>query len=265
MENLIVIKLGGSVITDKKSMPPRVNLKSLRRIAKEIAVCGAPLLIVLGGGAHGHQAAHKHGFGNPNTPPDRLLLGIPDIRRNMSQLASRVEEELSQQGVLGAIFSPFNFVTLHDGFIHNFPTEIIEQTLNAGISVIIHGDVCIDMKKAASILSGDTIAVFLAEKFQAKSVFIGTNVDGVLTENPEINPDAKHIPLIDKTNKDQILALTGPSSSIDVTGGMAKKISELLDLANHKIDVVIFNLLIPNRLTNLFLGKPIICTRISLN
>lgn len=262
LENLVIVKLGGSVITHKETSPPAINEKHLSRIVKELTAHDGKLIVVLGGGAHGHQAAHKHGFGNPDTDPKQLLAGIPEIRHNMSLLASKVEEELNTQGIPGVVFSPFTFVTLHNNLIGNFPLELVEETLNAGIAVIIHGDVCIDKTKAASILSGDTIAKYLAEELKPKAVFIGTNVDGVMDANPETNPDAKPIPLINNSNKDRILALTGPSSSTDVTGGMTKKITELLELANHDVDIVIFNLLVTGRLTALFGNESVVCTRI---
>ena len=265
LDSPIIVKLGGSVITHKGSSPPRVNDEHLRRIAEELAVCNSPLIVVLGGGAHGHQAAYKHGFGFPHSSSKQLLAGIPDIRHNMSLLASRVEDEMSRQGVPSVVFSPFTFVTLRDNLIDDFPTDIIKKTLETGAAVIIHGDVCFDVIKSTSILSGDTIAVYLAEKLTAKAVFIGTNVDGVLEENPHINPRAQYIPLIDQSNMNQVLTHTGPSSDTDVTGGMAKKISELLELSNQNIDIAIFNLLIPGRLTDLLKENPTICTRIQIS
>jgi len=265
LENLVIVKLGGSVITHKESVPPTINEQHLSRIVKELAVHDGQLIVVLGGGAHGHQAAHKHGYGNPDTNPEKLLAGIPEIRHNMLQLASRVEDEFRTQGISGVIISPFMLATLQNGLIDNFPVDIIKSTLNAGIAVIIHGDVCYDKTKAASILSGDTIAKYLTEELQPKAVLIGTNVDGVMDDNPDTNPNAKHIPLINNSNKNQILTKSGPSSSIDVTGGMAKKITELLELASYDVDVAIFNLLIPGRLVALLQNDDVICTRIQSN
>ena len=258
----MIVKLGGSVITHKESSPPAVNEEHLGRIAKELTNHDGELIVVLGGGAHGHQAAHKHGFGNPDTIPEQLLAGIPEIRHNMTLLASRVEKELNTQGIPAVVISPFMFVTLNNNLIDRFSTEIIEETLKAGVTVIIHGDVCIDKTKSASILSGDTIAKYLTEQLKPKAVFIGTNVDGVMDDNPMVNPNAKPIPVINNSNKTEILALTGPSSSTDVTGGMTKKITELLDLANLNVDIVIFNLLAAGRLTALFENKSVVCTRI---
>jgi isopentenyl phosphate kinase len=262
LTDLIIVKLGGSVITHKESSPPKVDEKNLSRIAAELTSHDGQLIVVVGGGAFGHQAAYKYGFGNPDTDSKQLLNGIPEIRHNMLLLASRVEEELSNQGIPSVVISPFMFVKLENNLIEQFPLEIIRQTLNSGITVIIHGDVCFDVTGTAAILSGDTIVKYLAEQLHPKSVFIGTNVDGVMDDNPIENPDAKHIPLINNSNKDEILAVTGPSSSIDVTGGMTKKITELLDLASQDMEIVIFNLLVPNRLVALIANESVICTRI---
>jgi isopentenyl phosphate kinase len=262
--NPIIIKLGGSVITHKDSSPPRINEEHLSRIVEELTICKTPLIIVLGGGAYGHQAAHRHGFGNPESSSKQRLAGIPDIRHNMSLLASKVEDEMNSHGVPSVVFSPFTFVTLRDNLIKDFPTTIIKRTLETGTAVVIHGDVCFDENESASILSGDTIAVYLAEELAAKAVFIGTNVDGVLEEDPQYNPKARYISLINHSNMNQVLLHTGPSSSTDVTGGMKKKIKDLLGLSNQNTDIAIFNLLIPGRLTELLLGKPTICTRIQI-
>ena len=83
-----------------------------------------------------------------------------------------------------------------------------------------------------------------------------------MDDDPAVNPNAKHIPFINNSNKTEILSLTGPSSSTDVTGGMTKKISELLDLADLNVDIVIFNLIVAGRLTALFENNSVICTRI---
>lgn len=258
----MIVKLGGSVITRKDSTPPEVNLEHLSRIAQELTYHKGKLIVVLGGGAHGHQAAQKYGFGSPDTPPSQLLQGIPEIRHNMTLLSTSVERTLNEQGLPGVVLSPFMFVTLRNNTIEDFPLGIIETSLNNGLVLIIHGDVCIDSSKSASILSGDTIATYLAIKLSARAVFLGTNVDGVLEIDPNLKPDAKHIPLINKSNRDTILQKTGPSSSIDVTGGMKKKIDELLRLSDQNVDVAIFNLLVPGRLKDLLLGNPTICTRI---
>ena len=262
LDNLTIIKLGGSVITRKDSIPPEVNDEHIHRIARELRGYDGKLIVVLGGGAHGHQAAHKYGYGNPSTPTNQLLDGIPPIRHNMTLLSTFIEQVFNEEGLPGVVLSPFMFVTLNNNEIEKFPLEMIKSILSKNLVLIIHGDVCIDKTKSASILSGDTIAAYLGHNLSTKRVLIGTNVDGVLETDPQIDPHAKYIPLINKSNQDLILKNTGPSSATDVTGGMNKKIRELLTLANQNVEVIIFNLLVPGRLSDLLKGNPIVCTRV---
>jgi isopentenyl phosphate kinase len=262
--DLTIIKLGGSAITHKSLSPPQVKDKVLTRISKEIKVSDDQLIIVLGGGAHGHQAAQTYGFGDSKTSQERLLDGIPLIHHNMNILSMAVEDAMSNENIPAVIFSPFSFVTLNNRAITNFPTNIIEKALHSKFAIILHGDVCFDTSLGASILSGDTITAYLANKLNAKRVFIGTNVDGVYEDNPQYNPDAKHIPVVNSTNIDKVIKGAGTSITTDVTGGMSRKIIELLDLAGKDIRIVIFNLLIPGRLKKLLVGEPTLCTEIKL-
>jgi len=160
------------------------------------------------------------------------------------------------------VIPPFPLASLTDGKIENFPLEVIKKTLNSGHAVITHGDVCYDSIRGASILSGDTIMTYLATQLKASSVFVGTDVDGVLDANPNENPNAKIIPIISENNKEEALRVAGPSNSTDVTGGMAKKIHDLFLISQLGIEVVIFNLSAPGRLKGLLKGDQIICTRI---
>jgi isopentenyl phosphate kinase len=256
------VKLGGSVITHKGTSPPTINEENIIRTADELSTHKDGLIVVLGGGAHGHQAAHSYGFGNLSTKRERLLMGIPHIRHNMSILATEVESALNNKGIPTVVIPPFNVAILKNKKIKTFSTTIMKRVLENGFVVLTHGDVCFDEDMGASILSGDTIAVYLAKALATKSVYIGTDVDGVLDDDPSINPSAKHIPIINQTNKDEVLKTVGPSKNTDVTGGMSKKVHELLELAKHDIDIVIFNLTVPNRLTSLLSDKRTICTRI---
>jgi len=262
LKSLTIVKLGGSVITYKSSSPPRVNETSLDRIAHELQDYSGELIIVLGGGAHGHQAAHLYGFADSKSPKELLLKGIPPIRHNMSTLATNIESSLNKVGIPAIVLPPFCSVILRNGLIHKFPTTIFRKSLDNGLVVVTHGDVCFDEVHTASILSGDTIAVYLAEQLNAKSILIGTDVDGVLDDNPKDNPSAKHIPIINQENKKVVLSKVGPSTSTDVTGGMAKKVSELLEITRPDRQIIIFNLTVPNRLKSLLQNESTICTRI---
>jgi isopentenyl phosphate kinase len=261
---LTIIKLGGSVITHKEKVPPQLNYKTLNHITDELADCDDNLIIVLGGGSYGHQTAHQYGYGNQDTPKEKLLEGIGPIRDNMTELSNKVKQEFSRKDIKSIVLPPFTHVLLNNREISSYSTEIIERSLNSGYRVITHGDVCFDNSLGASILSGDTIISYLAKHLHADRVFIGTNVDGVLEQNPDTNPNAKHIPIITQSNMSEVLQLAGTSNTTDVTGGMHRKITELIDLAEASIKIYIFNLAVPGRLESLIKEKQTICTIVSL-
>ncbi len=261
--SLAIVKLGGSVITHKSECPPRTNYVALQRIAKELKTIEAPLLLILGGGAHGHQAANAYGYGNPRSTPDARLKGVPHIRHNMTLLSHDVQNTLQELGLPAVVIPPFCTTILKNGDVNEYFTKSISYSLDAGFIVITHGDVCFDLHEGAMILSGDTLVNWLADKLDATLILVGTDVDGIFDANPTIDPNASLLEKITPTTADQLVAEAGPSSAVDVTGGMSKKLSELLALARKGREVVIFNLTVPGRLERLLRHQDVPCTRIS--
>src|SRR3989475_11158888 len=69
---MLLVKLGGSVVTEKTHLrTPRSA--AIRRLARELASLGGPLLIVHGAGSSGHILASRHRLNDGgSTPPRRL-------------------------------------------------------------------------------------------------------------------------------------------------------------------------------------------------
>lgn len=264
MNRLTMIKLGGSAITFKDKFPPTINESVINNAAEDIASYNGKVIIVLGGGAHGHQAAHKYGYGNNKTPKKRLLKGVPEIRRNMSLLSSQVEQIFNEYHVGAVVVDPFSFALMRSGKILSFPTDIIRMALEANLMVITHGDVCFDEQRGASILSGDVIITHLARELGASRLLLGTNVDGVFTQDPTVNSKAELVSEINIENRGGVIEGVTSSSRTDVTGGMNLKLRELLNLAENGIEIVIFNLEVPHRLKKVLEGQNVPCTRVCL-
>jgi isopentenyl phosphate kinase len=106
--------------------------------------------------------------------------------------------------------------------------------LENDIVPVIHGDVVLDKYTKFSIVSGDQIIAHLAREFKPHKVGVGTNVDGVLYKGKTL----RHLYPTDFNRLKQ--EITG-SENMDVTGGMLKKVSELVELANFGISSQIFN------------------------
>lgn len=255
LKDICIVKLGGSAITFKDLTPPKTNVSLLERVARELASYKGRLVIVLGGGAHGHQTAHRFGYGSPDASITDILSGIPHIRHNMSVLSQEVETQINKHGLNAVVHPPFCSVLLRNGKIKEYPLYHYRKSLESGLTVLTHGDVCFDMQKGASILSGDTIVTHLTRNLKPKSVLIGTDVDGVYKGDPKTNPDALFVPQLDSSNLHEVLRFAGPSGSTDVTGGMRRKLEELIDIAKYTEKIAIFNLTVPDRLQALLQHK----------
>ncbi|TFF87034.1 isopentenyl phosphate kinase family protein [Candidatus Thorarchaeota archaeon] len=262
LKDICILKLGGSAITFKNLKPPRTNTALLERVTQELTSYPGRFLIVLGGGAHGHQAAARFGYGDPETPMSEILSGIPHIRHNMSTLAQEVETCFNRFDLDAVVHPPFCSVLLRSSEIEDYPLILYKKSLDSGLTIITHGDVCFDLERGASILSGDTIVTYLTQKLKPKMVLIGTDVDGVYRGDPRTNPNATFVPQMDKSNTDDILRHAGPSGNIDVTGGMKTKLEALVGIARHTGKLAVFNLTVPGRLHDLLHGNETKCTTI---
>ncbi len=85
-----------------------------------------------------------------------------------------------------------------------------------------------DRRQGCSILSGDQIASYLFTHLEADQVLHGTNVKGVFTADPFRDPAARFVEVVDLRAVKEIPAGVGGSSVTDVTGGLRKKLEELL-------------------------------------
>jgi len=180
----------------------------------------------------------------------------------MTLLALQAEQALSESGRPAVVIPPFCIARMQNGRILTFDSAVLSDILETGLTIVTHGDVCIDTVRGASILSGDSILTYLTQKLQPDEALIGTDVDGVFDSNPHTNPTARLIPLIEPSNRDQTLAATGPSKSTDVTGGMEKKVLELLELHDVRSRIIIFNLSTSGRLRSLLAGNSVPSTRV---
>ncbi len=231
-----ILKLGGSVLTEKTDTPTP-KPAAIRRCAREIASsisqdspggAGGPLIIIHGAGSFGHPQAKGH-----STPAGFTNFGIIEIHRAVASLNDLVIEALVKNGVPAVPLHPFGCLVAENGRIAEMKTDQIGMMLARGIVPVLHGDVVMDIKTGASIVSGDQLATYLAVRFKAARVGLGTAVDGVLA-------DGAVIPLITRANFESVRPHIQGSAGTDVTGGMLGKVLELLAI-EIDINSYIFN------------------------
>jgi len=220
---MIVLKLGGSVITEK-DRPETLDGDALERAADAIAAAleGGleELVIVHGGGSFGHYNASEHGVSTTEGTHDaNTALAIHGAMKTLNQFVLR---RLLERDVQAVPVHPFSAAHRdHDGALE-LPTGQIETMLGEGFVPVLHGDVIAHAGAGATVVSGDELVAELAADLDADRIGLCSTVPGVLD-----NADA----VIDRIDDvDAVADVLGASDATDVTGGMAGKVRTLLAL-----------------------------------
>lgn len=263
MNNLLIIKLGGSAITDK-SIARKVRENVLERIAKELSqvvkMKKHKLILVHGGGSFGHPLAYKYGL-TDGIRDKSTLIGVSETLDAMRELSLIISNKLREFGVPVFPIQSSSVTILDSNNLSVFFTKTIELALRNGLIPLMWGDVSLDVSKGCGILSGDVIIFKLAQLFKPEKVIFGTDVDGVFLDYPV---NTKLISKISKHNLYSIMRFIRPVDYMDVTGGFYKKMEIITGIARLGIKVQIINLLKSGNLIGAILGNEDIGTIVSL-
>lgn len=261
---MIILKLGGSIITEKGAIKPTINDENLKRISKEIkkalnhpiknnSIKDNPikdknnynngLIIVHGAGSFGHPFASEYKIGKPFSGEEELRKkrkGFTLTQKWVKKLNSIVCDALIKEGLPVVSIQPSSFIITKNKRIESANLDVIKKYLENGFIPVIYGDVVPDLEETIkmAVVSGDQIINYLAKHLMPRRVILGTDVDGVFTKNPKKYSDAKIIPEVTSLND---LESHDSTTNVDVTGGMVGKIKELLELAEMGIESEIIN------------------------
>ncbi|MEM2202267.1 MAG: isopentenyl phosphate kinase [Candidatus Bathyarchaeia archaeon] len=235
-----VLKIGGSVITDK-SKELGVQMEAISRIADEILEADARnLIIVHGGGSFGHPVAQKHAI-KEGFREDSQIIGFAETHHVMTVLNGLLMDALIWRGIPAVSITPSSCIMTQNGRIICFEDSPLKQLLKMGFIPVLYGDAVFDTKLGFTILSGDQLVAFLAIRLNAKKIVIGVDVDGLYDSDPKTDAKAKmfdHLTLAELRN---VRKLFGGPNVCDVTGGMANKIAELIPAIERGIPVLMVN------------------------
>lgn len=261
MSELVLVKLGGGVITDKNKAYT-LRRKVLERLAKEIAEGysggGFELIVGHGAGSYGHWSAKKYrtaeGFINSESK-----MGMVRVRHDAVRLNQIVTESLIKAGLPAFSFSPSSMVSVENGELKSVFVASMIDLLRKNMVPVIHGDVMVDEQKGCGIFSTERVFEIivraLRDKYQKIRIVHVSSEDGVLVDDRVIDG-------ITRANFAEIKTVLGGSRGVDVTGGMLHKVEQSLDLADEGIESVIISGLVKGRLFRTVLERKITGTRI---
>lgn len=256
---LVVIKLGGSLITNK-DRPLRPNLRNIRLASRELSKTLSSLpkmrvFLIHGGGSFGHYYAKKFELSTSKTraaPPE----GLSRTAAAMIELHSIILEELCATGVYcGTILPTELFPENGENSISKNGIYRINSVFENRLVPITFGYVNL-VRDSSFIISGDAIALAIARRLPVQKTIFMTDVDGVYPSSDLRGPIIREL----------VPSKSSVESSVrqyDVTGGMSAKISAGFELSRLGSEVYFLNGSKPNRLLPVLQGaRDVIATKI---
>ena len=231
---LVFLKLGGSLITDKTQVES-VQADVLRRVAGEVARArrDAPylrLLLAHGSGSFGHVAARRHGT-RAGVQGEQGWLGFAQVADAAARLNRLVAAAFLEAGVPAWAVQPSASLLARDGAISAWSGQHIELALARGLAPLVYGDAVLDEQRGGTIASTEELFAWLAPRLRPQRIVLAGTVDGVYTADPLRDPAAEPWPVITPGDLPRLRASLGGSHGVDVTGGMLSKVSEMCHLA----------------------------------
>ena len=262
MNNLIFLKLGGSLITDKEqARTPRMDV--LDALCCQIAdvVERDPNLLLLighGSGSFGHVAAKKYktraGFSPRGEGFRPYWHGFSEVWHEARELNKIVMGSLRRAKISAMAISPSSSVIAKNGQVSRWDLSPIRHALVSGIMPVVYGDVVFDEGQGGTILSTEDLFMHLAQELHPHRVLLAGVEDGIYADFPARQQRVTHV---SPASYVKIRASIGASHATDVTGGMASKVQEMLALVKimPELSVQIFSGMKKENLKDVLLGE----------
>ena len=226
----VIVKFGGSLITDKSSNTPQINRLNLESIGKILNQKNYELIIVHGAGSFGHPIAKKYDIAKGLDGSLEQKEAIKETREQVQELNDILCSYLNDEGIATSSIAPSStMVTSGPKEIINFPFELFDKSLKENKTPITFGDVTQDKKQGISILSGDILMMQLAKYYKPLYSIFVMDHPGVYDGDPN-NPGSKIKPVI---SAETIKELNNTQKGADVTGGLRGKIECAVEMAKY--------------------------------
>jgi len=259
---LTLVKLGGSLITDKR-VEKSFRRDVVKRLADEFVVAymenpGLKLIIGHGSGSFGHFAASR-----ANTIKGVHTLdewkAFAQVSNVAAELNGLVVDVLQSAGLPVWGIQPSASLLARDGEVESMSITPLLTALERGLIPVVYGDASLDSVKGGTIISTEKLFFYLSSVMSVDRIFLLGEVAGVYDGSGET------IHVITQSNYAFLVASFGGSAGIDVTGGMETKVEDMLNLVSQCSDMTIriFSGLQEQLLSNALLGKSYTGTLIS--
>lgn len=232
---MILIKLGGSIITNKdRPLSPR--RKTIDNLAKNLRRIDEPVILIHGGGSFGHYWSVKYDM---HTKPKKYdPRGTAVVKNSMVDLNRIILDCLLKNRLNPYCLPPECF--MHGNKPITNKIKEIAKISKSGLIPVTFGDALWYGQNKTYILSGDKIMGHLSEILKPRLCVFALNEDGLYD-------DLNEKKLIQEFKNEK------PSMSeikMDVTGGMVRKVEEAAKISRNGTKVFFVNGNKPQRIVN---------------
>jgi len=256
MQAITLLKLGGSVITDK-TIPYHARREVISRLASEIKSYDKPLVISHGSGSFGHTSASLYGGKKGYTSKT----GIAKLCFDASWINHIVMEEFCRAELATISLPPIGLVQTHEGKVRSQQFHIVEGFLRQGLIPVVYGDVINDVAWDTTIYSGEKVLSEIAEFLITHGYEVDRVIQVGITDG-FLDAEKKPVSQITQDTWNDQKKLLFSTHTKDVTGGMEHKVEEALSLTPRGITTYLINGLKENELKNALHEKQISGTMI---
>jgi isopentenyl phosphate kinase len=258
-KDVIFLKLGGSLITDK-SRARTARPEVIRRLADEIAqaragASGLRLVLGHGSGSFGHMEADKYGTaGGVRTADD--WRGFAAVWNAADQLNRLVTDALAASGVPAVRIAPSSCAILEEGRLAEMPVAPVAAALDAGLVPVVYGDAVFDRTRGGGIASTEMVFAHLARSLHPRRILLAGIESGVFEDYPA---RMVLLPRIRSAGWEKIRPRLEGSAHTDVTGGMLSKVEEMMALVarEENLEAVVFSGEVGGNVRRALLGETI--------
>lgn len=231
----IVIKIGSSSLTHRETGGMNLSkVEQLVRVLANLRNMGKDVVLV----SSGAVSVGRNGIGLPagklTLPQKQACASIGQARLMMiyQKLFSEYNQNVSQ--ILMTKFTMIDEVSRPNA------VNTFEELFHLGVIPIVNEN---DTIATYEIEFGDndTLSAIVASLIHADILILLSDIDGLYTDDPNINPNAKFISVV-KNIDDKLMLMGKKSTSTDVgTGGMATKLAAAKIATFSGADMVIAN------------------------
>ncbi|MDH4214394.1 MAG: isopentenyl phosphate kinase [Candidatus Thorarchaeota archaeon] len=267
-KELTVIKLGGSLLTDK-SRPYEARKSIIAAVAKELKDCKdegliQSLVIIHGVGSFGHPPVLQYKLYKGFTGPEQFI-PLSKTQSIVNEFRLMITKEFQEAGLPVNLLHPSSMLVAEKMRVTKTSFEPLKGWMTLGMIPILGGDLLYDKTMGFSIGSGDELAIILARDLRAKRLIFAMDELGVYDEDPKKNPHAKLLTEIDINDLDRVMEGLEQLGKVDASGAMKGKlsyISVVKDLIEDGLETTLISMMKYGNLKALLKGLNVNCTKI---